>query len=701
MKLVLAHVVVVVVGCPLLTKKQCLTEDAVVDVPTLSQSIAIANTLFFHPAEVLKVLQVTSITNRAARALANLAEDDQSIGIMDKLSTVSELASALKGTTDCDCQETLLRALRKLCTTPSKKQILLDLNSFKVIVELLKSEKTSVASNCVRALAEFTKNCSKELAQQVQEYGGIREIVKQVSSRHSTVRHAAVLCLSHLACHSHVRVCIGEEGGIQAMHDQLQADEPGHVMSKAVEGLCYCCREAINRNRVRECGALTSLLQILSSGAHPQLHKKIVSAFTWFTYSEPCLEIMLNGGLVPSLVSYLESVISDESGCEEHDDYCCEELNMSTSDISSPTSSLTSGNSLMLSNVAVEENSEGMLEKMEGLAREMKTSHESSSRNFKRKSRMKASRSLSVSSPNVEYLAGPPGAQNLKESLDVEGIGDSRSCISEMSGCPKPHYQEDQDNNQQVQTPTPPLVLLSSTPKPDFASPGRKMKDSPSVMSNSDFVLYPWFPHRRSRGHCALSLLLRLSQMADPSEVLINKPCMQVLLDYLTMVSEPSPKCARLLYRLTANPSCFEALIVKGVPSQIHAQLCHGHHMEYPSNLPPKCQPEAETGTSSGSSNIQSEGRGNECFSQQSECKSSVDSSKKVGDQCVDTEEMDCGIDTLGNAKGEVEEDISTIHFHKDADKGLKVSSFFQDQSVNPDSRLIVVSECHCMCAGS
>ena len=597
-----------------------------------------SNFLFLYIlVEILKVLHVTSIINRTARALANLAEDEVNSLVMDRLGIVTELAKALLEVSDSDCQQTLVRALRIICTTSSRKQTVLDLDCFKVIVELLKSEKTAVANSCIRTVAEFTKNCSKELAQQVQEYDGIKAIVKLTCSDRSVVRHAAVISLAHLAVHSHVRVCIGAEGGIQALCCQVKTNEPAHVTSKAIEGLCYCCREAINRNRVRECGALTLLLKLLSSGAYPQLHKKIVSAFTWFSYNEPCLEIMLNGGLVPALVSYLSKVISDESGCEEHEDDFCDQVNMSyTSDFSSPSASpLTSlGGSSMLSDfkdaMTGEGSSNETLEKLEDLAREVKDANETPSRisNFKRKLKLKAaSLSTGVTSPNSKTIGHCQSAFSFsdryssKETQAVVSALDVTPLInaSEVRDNSNHSVTQDLDSDQQSHVPVPSTVSFPacSTPLPGptleaiatestssnstgsnlpvdgctFEQPEsvfskvevpENAKSSPSVVSNSDFVLYPWFCHRRSRGHCALLLLSRISQMADPSAVLVTRPCIQVLLDYLSLVPERSPKCARLLNRLTTNPCCFEALVVKGIASWIHIQLCCGYRKKQP-----------------------------------------------------------------------------------------------------------------------
>ena len=50
----------------------------------------------------------TSILNRTSRALANLAEDELNLLVMEELGVIPELVKLLVKTSDSDCQESVM-----------------------------------------------------------------------------------------------------------------------------------------------------------------------------------------------------------------------------------------------------------------------------------------------------------------------------------------------------------------------------------------------------------------------------------------------------------------------------------------------------------------------------------------------------------------------------------------------------------------
>ena len=575
---------------------------------------------------LLRNIQVTSILNRAARALANLAEDEMNAAQIERLEGIDELVMLLNKTSDCDCQQSVLRALRILCNTNTRKQILLNHNGVKTITSLLKSEKPAVVSCCVRTLAELTKDCSKEFAQQVQEHEGIKRIVEICESDRPVMQHAAVLILANLASHSHVRVCIGTEGGILAFYKYIEQNEPGHMTAKAVEGLCFCCREAVNRNKVRETGALELLMKLFSSSAYKHLHRKLVLAFTCFYYDDPSLEVLVNGGIVSALITHLNTIISNVSTVDEDEDDYSDQMSF-TSDFSSPSASPRLSSNSFAADVRElatnSESSEQFLEKVETFANQV-TSKESQlyrkTANFKRKSK-----------PKVLFVDEVEGSVDMSaESMVVEA--EDLPSIAEAKGTEGLHVHVDTENESQdlskslTENPTSNRRPISSTPisplkamtdsKPLCESPinqghsgsssqshsssALKCKSLPNKLvvatprntSSSHLILpSPATPKsncvfltnalKRSPGHNAVAMLSRFSQMTDVSNILINRPCINVLLDYVSLLPHPSPRCERLLKGLTENPLCFEALVVNRAACDIHQQLCHGHRSEY------------------------------------------------------------------------------------------------------------------------
>lgn len=573
----------------------------------------------------------TSILNRTSRALANLAEDELNALVMEELGVIPELVKLLMKTSDSDCQQSVLRALRMLCTTLTQKQVVLDLDAMKTIIEVLKSDKPALVNCCIKTVAELTKGCSREMAQQIQDYGGVKYIVELAGSDSIKVRHPALLSLANLAHHAHVRVCIGIEGGIQALTQQLKSKETGYVTSKAIEGLCFCCREGINRARVQESYALELLLKVLSSGKCLSLNKKIVHAFSLFCFHEPALDVLLNGGLVPALINHLNRIISDtpfRNKSDDHDEEFSDQLPF-TSDVSSENSlRVTAVKDAFFDASADTPMDESFLKKVEEIAKEVSDSKVSGQLSkFKRRSGMKLKPSPIPTTP-------PPGVRIIGHGQSVFSFASrqtdttslvsvctysrsisSLACTSSDGANLLPSSRPSVLSTHQGSTAPAVNISIHESDEPSrlplrdtksvcaesknvtqdlkntFTLRTTAIKSDQSVVipGNSQAGTMPneglpspltpeaqaaLHPHR-GPGNSALLLLCRISQMTDPSSLLVTKPCIQALLDYLRLVDNPSLKCARLLNRLATNPLCLKAMIVNGTVVAVHHQLCY------------------------------------------------------------------------------------------------------------------------------
>lgn len=585
------------------------------------------------PVSVLKNLKSTSILNRTARALANLGEDNDNAMIIEELGAIEELAKLLIETTDPDCQQSVLRGVKVLCTTPSRKKIVVEQGCLKTVIELLKSDNSVLQSGSIKTLGELTKNCSKELAMQLQELEGIKEMIKLTRSDKHSVCSAAVISVVNLCVHAYVRVSIGSEGGINMLYQQAKSNPSGHLSLKALEGLCYCCREAVNRNRVYECGGIELLLKHFTETKHHSLQRKIITAFNCFYYNEKCLEFLLNGGIVSALLSYLTQVIQTchivDHCNDEHDNYDHESF---TSDFSSPSSSprhmtpvSTDGSNISLN--------ETFLKEAANLAIQVRDAKESNRMlTFKRK-RCRLSSSPSQSAKPIDQSSALFSFSSLDCTTETTSMVRTCTLSSMTSTSPftainshprtvvcstssprhetvstspeefltslvlgktlpdikSPKLSPDSQNSLVFDTVgSPETCAISSpekglpkvmTPTP-FASPSSKSCPALSQIQSplKDNALTVSHHAAHGPGHSALVLLSRFSQMVDKKGLyyLLTKPCMKVLLDYLSFIDNPSPKCARLLHNLTLDPQCFESLVSMGVACEIHRQLCKG-----------------------------------------------------------------------------------------------------------------------------
>lgn len=585
--------------------------------------------------------------------------------VIEELGAIDELAKLLDETSDADCQQSLLRSLKIICTTQSRKRTIIEQGCLKTIVELLKSNRPALQSCSLKTICELTKNCPKELALHIQEFDGIKEIVKLASSEKHSICSVAVLSIVNLCVHAHVRVSIGSEGGINILYQQAKLNSSNHLnlTLKALEGLCFCCREAVNRNKVLECGGIELLLKHFSDPKHPSLQRKIITAFNCFYYNEKCLEFLLIGGIVPALLSYLTKVIQTSHAVDHCDDYSDHfDQESFTSDFSSPSAS---PRTMPMESPSISLN-ETFLEEAASLAMEVRDAKESNRvLTFKRKrskqpltsspsaksidqscslfsfssldcttettcmmstctiSSSNATtspfmpihsypRTLISSTPSQQETNSKSSSPNILTNVNLDEKSPDQDKLAVGGMCVSPFSQNSITNSgseSAIESPktfditTFPCSQNSSTKslfvKPALESPKavnlhtctlnesklggeyspQKAATTPPPLSSPKQDA-PLVSHHavHGPGHSALVLLSRFSQMGDQKGLhyLLTKPCMEVLLSYLSLVDNPSPKCARLLNNLTLDPQCFESFVGMGLACDIHQQLCWG-----------------------------------------------------------------------------------------------------------------------------
>jgi len=590
---------------------------------------------YFLAVSVLKDLKSISIRNRAARALANLGEDEENAMVIEELGAIEELVKLLDETTDTDCQQSVLRGLKIICTTQKRKRIVLEHGSIKTMIEFLKSDKPVLLGFSIKAVCEMTKNCLKEVALQIQECDGIKEIIKLASNDKHSVCSAAVLSIVNLCIHAHVRVSIGSEGGITILYKHAKLNSSSHLTLKALEGLCYCCREAVNRNKVYECGGIELLLKYFSDSEHPCLQRKIITAFNCFYYNEKCLEFLLGGGVVSALLTYLRQVIDTchiVDHCEDDNDQY--DHQSFTSDFSSPSASPRNTTPTDTSNISLNET---FLEEAANLAMQVRDATESNRvLTFKRKFRSKLPSTSSPSAKSIDQSSCLFSFSSLDSTTETTSMMNTCTLSSTNTTspfismhphprgliCSTPTPREESFSSQKflpnvhvVEKPlvshklvcessTLSLVTQNSSVTSGFVSAIESPKtlhvgtscplNACDTVGNLSSVITPVVPPPASPsrtdesvvshhavhgpGHSAMVLLSRFSQMSDQKGLhyLLTKPCMNVLLDYLSLLDNPSPKCSRLLNHLTLDPQCFESLACMGIACDIHRQLCAG-----------------------------------------------------------------------------------------------------------------------------
>ncbi|XP_039620945.1 armadillo repeat-containing protein 5 isoform X1 [Polypterus senegalus] len=289
---------------------------------------------------VLKCLNAESVQNRAARALGNLAVNPENSALIHKAGeymcpclcchtqtlvhrphssslclppgAVSHLLHALRLSSDSECLQSVIRALRHLSDSPAHRLALLTQGALPPLVERLGpdvSQEVTLAS--LSALWELTRGCSQECALEMSKCDALVKLGALALSQNGSgagqdlLREPSLKVLCNACLQGSLRPTIGSVGAIPRFVEEIRREpsKSGHY----VRALCLCCREAVNRTKVRESGGLELLVSLLDGRTAPSasIANLVVYAFIDFIYDEVALEQLQAAGLVPLLVARL------------------------------------------------------------------------------------------------------------------------------------------------------------------------------------------------------------------------------------------------------------------------------------------------------------------------------------------------------------------------------------------------------------
>lgn len=474
---------------------------------------------------ILQSVCVDSIWNRVSRALGNLALDPQNNILIHQSGAVSNLVQVLQSSKDVGCLQSGLRALRILGDSPAHRVSICEQGGLAPCVQMLASPDPDLVCAAVRAICELSRGCSLDCAEQLSL--AVPTLVALTSGEEvkTTVRQAALGTLSNLCNQGALRPVLGNAGAIELLIAEVKVllEAPARCLP-LVRSLCLCCREALNRRRVRELGGLELLLALLRNPHYRSVHHKITTAFLHYCHDTAALAMLGAGGLAPLLAEKLEEVVS---AAEEWGDSCCVmavedvEENRGSASFDFPTEAKKKREQAGTSEESLKSwlLSEGYISSLDELPPDWFLERESRD--------VPAGESSTRRSPHtVQEKAGP-------EKREPVSVSYQRRC-----SLPSPRRSPMQE------------ILGSPWPLGPRSPPSE--------------VWGPEFP--------VLLLLSRFSQLSDPS-ALVSPPVLQALLTYVTGHPQPSSRAARLLQRLTCDPSCLEAFIRTGFICTLRIRL--------------------------------------------------------------------------------------------------------------------------------
>ncbi|XP_071182918.1 armadillo repeat-containing protein 5 isoform X1 [Salvelinus alpinus] len=274
-----------------------------------------------------KNVAMETIQNRAARALGNLAMDPESSTLIHSAGGVPllllcvSLASAPSPPSDdpleapsskLECAQSAARALLYLADTPSNRLLLLTQGTLTALAPLIAPEyPLGLRRAALRTLHELTRSCGVECAREVSRSGVLAQLGVMTSGEAAKpLEELALKTLANMCTQGCLRPLVGSLGVVQKFTEEVKKD--GLKSGVFLKALCLCCKEAVNRAKVKESGGLEVLIGFLGFHRSHPLDRLVILACVDFVYDEAALEQLQELGIVPLLVARLVELAKGE-----------------------------------------------------------------------------------------------------------------------------------------------------------------------------------------------------------------------------------------------------------------------------------------------------------------------------------------------------------------------------------------------------
>ncbi|KAG9264111.1 armadillo repeat-containing protein 5 [Astyanax mexicanus] len=604
--------------------------------------------------EVLKRhSSVESVENRAARALGNLAMDPEGSANVHSAGGVPPLILCLTLSNPPSCPspssppsspsalppapmpscpkleraQSAARALLYLSDTPANRLSLLSQGALSALAFFIAPEyPAGLRRASLRALHELTRGCGTECAREMSGSGAMAQLGLLASGEgEASLEELALKTLANLCSQGCLRPLVGSLGVIPKFAEEVKKDPlRSGIFFKA---LCLCCKEAVNRVKVKESGGLEVLINFLSAHQNHPFTRLAILACVDFVYDEAALEQLQELGLVPLLVQRLVDLARGEelstvkidaslslSGASELMTSCFDSFDFPPPEGSrreevgkeqgSGSSSFLSLRSWLVSEGLISSEGE-LMESPCGTDGDVGTpnpscspssSCSSSSSGFTplfdvlctalplskphssprpKPSRLSASSSpvpmmpqsvqnkTSPTSPSTTILPTCTSTPQAKPPVPL-------ICPAKVSSPPRKRLRT-YSSSSSCSTISSSSCTSSTTSRSSLVS-----LEALPIMPKTPIYQHPYHPEPWTPESPILLLLSRFSHATDPSGVLINASVISGLLYYLTHHQDPSSRCFRMLGRLSCNPNCLQALIRTGAVALIRHRLCLG-----------------------------------------------------------------------------------------------------------------------------
>lgn len=230
-------------------------------------------------------------------------------------STASSSPTAASPKDPCpklECAQSAARALLYLSDTPANRLSLLTQGTLSALAPLIAPEyPQALRRTALRTLHELTRGCGVECAREVSRSGVLAQLGVMASGESGKpFEELSLKTLANMCSQGCLRPLVGSLGVIPKFAEEAKRDPlKSGVFFKA---LCLCCKEAVNRAKVKESGGLEVLIGFLAAHKTHPLSRLVILACADFVFDESAMEQLQELGLVPLLVARLVELTRGE-----------------------------------------------------------------------------------------------------------------------------------------------------------------------------------------------------------------------------------------------------------------------------------------------------------------------------------------------------------------------------------------------------
>ncbi|CAC5396164.1 ARMC5 [Mytilus coruscus] len=265
-------------------------------------------------AHVFGESKTESIQNRCSRTLANLALTKENIVIILKADAAETLGKLLKSTKTKENILTYSRTVRLLVSNNRQMEKLLLDDVVLYLAKHLSDSEAEVKHSILRTIHEISAvSCSVGFASQIVSSGALPDILSLMLHSDSTIVNQSITVINRLSNQPNFRAGLGSAGGIKIILDIFHDKENDIDKNTLLNILCMCCKDGVNRIKIRDNEILELFIECLYKDEYRLLHDKVISALQCFLYDDPSISVLLEHGLIKVLVSHLQRVAKFES----------------------------------------------------------------------------------------------------------------------------------------------------------------------------------------------------------------------------------------------------------------------------------------------------------------------------------------------------------------------------------------------------